>query len=208
MPKYKMVLFDSDGTLADTLPWLEAAFNELATRHGIKPISETDREALRPLSTRHLLQRLNIPLWRIPAFVAGMRRHMAGHIDEFSLFEGIAESLRQLHTSGVTLGIVSSNSRDNVRHILGPSAAFMSHYACGASLLGKAPKLRAALKASGLPARQAIYIGDEIRDAEAARKVGMAYGAVAWGYHSLSTLQAEKPEEFFTKPGEIGQKLA
>jgi phosphoglycolate phosphatase len=208
MPKYKLVMFDSDGTLADTLPWMEAAFNELAARHGIKPVSEADREALRPLSTRHLLQRLKVPMWRIPAFVTGMRRHMADHIAEFSLFDGIAESLHRLHESGVTLGVVSSNSRDNVRRILGPNAALISHYACGASLLEKASKLRAALKASGIPARQAIYIGDEIRDAEAARKAGAAYGAVAWGYHSLPILRARKPEEYFMKPAEIGEKLA
>jgi phosphoglycolate phosphatase len=207
MPKYRLVLFDSDGTLADTLPWLEAAFNQLAVKHGIKPVSEHERETLRALSARRLLQRLKIPLWRIPAFVAGMRRHMAGHIDEFSLFDGISESLRRLHGSGITLGIVSSNSRDNVRRILGPDAALISHYACGASLLGKAPQLRVALKASGIPARRAIYIGDEIRDAEAARKVGIAYGAVAWGYHSLPILREQNPEEYFTKPGEIGEKL-
>ena len=58
-------------------------------------------------------------------------------------------------------------------------------------MFGKAPKLRAVLKASGIPARQAIYLGDEIRDAEAAHKAGMAYGAVAWGYHSMDALRAQ-----------------
>lgn len=209
MPKYKLVVFDSDGTLADTLPWVANAFNELAARHGFSPVTEANREELRHLSARHLLQHLKIPLWKIPALVAGVRRLMAEHIAEFSLFDGISDSLQKLHESGATLGIVSSNSRENVRHILGPAnASLIRHYACGASMFGKAPKLRAVLKTSGIPARQAIYIGDEIRDAEAARKTGMAYGAVAWGYHALETLRNQNPDECFTEPREIGEKLA
>ena len=209
MPKYKLVIFDSDGTLADTLPWLAGAFNQLAAKHGIRPISEADHAQLRNFSARHLLQHLKIPLWKIPALVAGVRKHMAEHIHEFRLFDGIAESLRQLHSRGVILGIVSSNSRENVRHILGPeNATLIRHHAAGASMFGKASKLRAVLKASRIPAREAIYLGDEIRDAEAARKARIAFGAVGWGHHSLETLRDQNPEEYFTEPRKIGEKLA
>jgi phosphoglycolate phosphatase len=209
MPKYKLVVFDSDGTLADTLPWVASAFNKLATQHGFSPVTEADHKKLRTLSTRHLLQHFKIPLWKIPAIVAGVRKLMAKHIDEFSLFDGVTESLQQLHRNGITLGIVSSNSRENVRRILGPSnAELIRHYACGASVFGKAPKLRAVLKASGIPAREGIYLGDEVRDAEAARKAGMAYGAIGWGYHTLETLRAQDAEEYFTEPRQIGGKLA
>ena len=208
MPKYRLVIFDSDGTLADTLPWFMTAFNRLAGKHGFTRVTEADQERLRTATTLELLQHLKIPLWKIPALVSGMRKLMAEHIHEFSLFDGIAESLQNLQARGVTLGIVSSNSRENVRHILGPAnVSLIRHYACGASMFGKAPKLRAVLKTSGIPAREAIYLGDEIRDAEAAHKVGMAYGAVAWGYHPLKALQAQGTAEYFTKPKEIGEKL-
>jgi phosphoglycolate phosphatase len=209
MPKYKLVIFDSDGTLADTLPWLAGAFNQIAAQHGIRPISEEDHAQMRTLSARHLLQHLKIPLWKIPALIAGVRKLMAEHIHEFRLFDGIAESLGQLHSRGVILGIVSSNSRENVRLILGPeNATLIRHHASGASIFGKAAKLRAVLRASRIPARETIYVGDEIRDAEAARKAGMAFGAVGWGHHSLETLRNENSEECFTEPREIGEKLA
>ena len=157
MPKYRLVIFDSDGTLADTLPWFMTAFNQLAGKHGFTRVTEADQERLRTATTRELLQHLKIPLWKIPALVSGMRKLMAEHIHEFSLFDGIAESLQKLQARGIALGIVSSNSRENVRHILGPAnAALIRHYACGASMFGKAPKLRAVLKASGIPAREAI----------------------------------------------------
>jgi phosphoglycolate phosphatase len=208
MPKYRLVIFDSDGTLADTLQWVARAFNQVAAQHGIPLISEADHARMRNLSARHVLQHLKIPLWKIPALVVGVRKLMAEHIHEFHLFDGIAESLQQLHSHGVILGIVSSNSRENVRHILGPeNAALIQHHTSGASIFGKAPKLRTVLKASRIPAREAIYLGDEIRDAEAARKAGMAFGAVAWGHHSLETLRDQNPEECFAEPREIGEKL-
>jgi phosphoglycolate phosphatase len=208
MAKYKMVLFDSDGTLADTLPWASAAFNQLAERYGFKPVSAAEHEEIRHLSMQELLQRTEIPLWRLPALVTGMRKVMAEHVHEFSLFNGISSSLQQLSQSGVVLGIVSSNSAPTVRTILGPDiTALIQHFACSASIFGKAPKLRAVLRASGIAAGDTIYIGDEVRDAEAAHKVGMAYGAVAWGYHDLKTLRAQSAAEYFLKPIEIGQKL-
>jgi phosphoglycolate phosphatase len=208
MPKYKLVIFDSDGTLADTLPWVARAFNQLAAQHGLRPIDAADHARMGSLSARDLLQQLKIPLWKIPALVVGVRRLMADHIHEFRLFDGITESLRQLHSSGVILGIVSSNSRENVRHILGPeNAALIRHHAAGASMFGKAPKLRAVLKASRIPAREAIYLGDEIRDAEAAHKAGLTFGAVGWGHHSLETLRAQDADEYFAEPRQIGEKL-
>jgi len=208
MPRYKLAVFDSDGTLADTLPWAADAFDQIAARHGIKPLGEQKRKELRHLSARHLIAHLKIPIWKMPAIVAGVRKLMAVHIDEFSLFDGIAGSLRRLHQGGVILGIVSSNSTENVRHILGPAnAALIHHYGCGASMFGKAAKLRALLKTSRINAREAIYIGDELRDAEAARKAGMAFGAVAWGCHSLELLRTHGAAEFFNEPGEIGEKL-
>lgn len=204
-----MVLFDSDGTLADTLPWVSAAFNQFAAEHGFEPLSATDHETLRHLPMQEMMRRVKIPLWRMPALVAGMRKLMAGHIHEFQLFDGVAESLRALSKAGVVLGMVSSNSADNVRAILGPDLApLFRHFACSASILGKAPKLRSIARASGIPAGETIYLGDEVRDAEAAHKAGMAYGAVGWGYHSLETLRAHGAAEFFDTPSQIGVKLS
>jgi phosphoglycolate phosphatase len=208
MPKYSLVLFDSDGTLADTLSWFKTAFNQDAAQHGFKPMLDHEQEYLRGLTTREMLIHLNVPLWKMPRLLSSMRKAMAERIHEFSLFDGIAESLQRLAASGVVLGVVSSNSCENIRTILGPShAALIRHYACGASMFGKASKLRSVLRASRVPAKEALYIGDEVRDAEAAQKVGMAYGAVAWGCHRLETLRAQGAAEFFTEPREIGEKL-
>jgi phosphoglycolate phosphatase len=208
MPKYRLVLFDSDGTLANTLPWFKTAFNQGAVQHGFKPMLDDEQEYLRGLTTREMLAHLRVPLWKMPRILSAMRKAMAEQIHEFSLFDGIAESLQRLAGNGVVLGVVSSNSSENIRTILGPAnAVLIQHYACGASMFGKAAKLRMVLRASGVSASKALYIGDEIRDAEAAHKAGMAYGAVAWGCHRLETLRAAGAAEFFSEPKQIGAKL-
>lgn len=207
MPKYQLAIFDSDGTLADTLPWFRNAYNGVAARHGIPPLPDGSEEELRRLTSRELLARLKVPLWRLPGFIRGMRQLMAEHLHEFSLFEGIAPALHRLAANDVAIGLVSSNSWDNVRAILGPETATLVRYeACGASLFGKAAKLREVLRASRVPKQSAIYIGDEARDAEAAHKAGIAYGAVAWGCHALEILRPGAAETF-ERPREIAEKL-
>jgi len=112
--KYRLVIFDSDGTLADTLPWMRSIFNELAAEHGFRRVEPHEYERFRSLNGRALLRELDLPLWKLPRVVSSLRRRMAEHAGRLSLFPGISDSLCRLATSGVQLAIVSSNSRANV----------------------------------------------------------------------------------------------
>ncbi len=207
MARYRLAVFDSDGTLVDSLPWFTGVFNEVASQHGIQPVTAEEQAELRHLAGRELLRRMNIPIWKLPSLMTAMRRRMTAHAGEFRTFEGIPESLRCLAAGGVLLGIVSSNSDENVRRILGPElVGLMTHFHCGASMFGKPAMLKKLLKAAGVPAQESIYIGDELRDAEAAAKVGMAYGAVGWGYHDLDRLRATAALAFHD-PADIARKI-
>ena len=187
---------------------MRSVFNELAEEHGFRKVAPQEYEQFRDLHGAALLKGLELPLWKLPRVVSGMRRKMAAHAGGFALFPGISEALHQLARRGIALAIVSSNARANVERILGPAAALIGHYECGVSMFGKASKIRAAVQRSGVPAAQAIYVGDEIRDAEAARKAGVPFGAVAWGQHSEPALRAQCPAEFFSSPQEIAPKLS
>lgn len=202
--KYRLVIFDSDGTLADTLPWMRNIFNELADEYGFRRVEPHEQERLRNLEGRALLRELGLPLWKLPRVLAGMRHRMAAHQGELSVFTGITTVLQRLAESGVTLAVVSSNSAANVERILGPgNTRLISHFFCGASMFGKAAKLRRAVRVSSVLPEQAIYIGDEIRDAQAARAAGIAFGAVGWGQHDEQTLRNERPAVFFKRVEDI-----
>jgi phosphoglycolate phosphatase len=124
------------------------------------------------------------------------------------LFEGLPEMLRALDVGGVDLAIVSSNSAENVQRVLGvESASRIRWYECGASLFGKASRLRKVLARSGRRAAEAIYVGDEVRDAEAAASSGIAFGAVSWGYNSAGRLVQQAPVELFRDVPELVAKL-
>lgn len=206
--KYGLAIFDSDGTLADTLPWMRSMFNAMAVEHGFKQVDPLDYERFRDLQGVDLLRELGLPLWKLPRVVSSMRRRMAEHTGTFSLFPGIRDVLHRLAAGGVQLAVVSSNSRENVERVLGvENAKLMTHLACGVSMFGKAARLRQVIRGSAIPRQLAIYIGDEIRDAEAAEKAGLAFGAVTWGQHTEASLRAKSPTEVFTTVQEIADKL-
>lgn len=206
--KYRLAIFDFDGTLADTLPWMRSIFNELAVEHGFKRVEPGEYERLRDLHGVALLRELGLPLWKLPRVMSSMRRRMAEHTGTFSLFPGIGGVLHCLAAGGVQLAIVSSNSRENVERVLGAeNTKLFAHFACGVSMFGKATKLRDVIRQSAVQRQQAIYIGDEIRDAEAAIKVGIAFGAATWGQHSREALRAQNPTEIFSTVLEIGEKI-
>jgi phosphoglycolate phosphatase len=133
-----------------------------------------------------------------------MRQLVARDAHKIALFEGVDALLSSLAESGVTLAIVTSNSEANVRRILGQETATrIAHYACGASLFGKASKFRTIIKATSADPRRTIAIGDEVRDLEAARKAGLAAGAVGWGYATVDLLRAQRPDHLFLSMDDI-----
>ena len=206
--KYRLAIFDSDGTLADTLPWMRSIFNDLAEEHRFKRVEPHDYERFRDLHGTALLRELGLPLWKLPRVVSSMRRRMSEHTGQLSLFPGISEVLQRLAAGGIQLAIVSSNSRENVERVLGrENARLIAHFACGVSMFGKTAKLRQILRQSAVQPSGAIYIGDEIRDAEAAGKAGIAFGAVTWGQHREEVLRAQHPAEIFGTVHEMADAL-
>ena len=206
--RYRLALFDFDGTLADSFPWFLVIVNRMADDLRFRRIEEHEVEALRGQTPQQIMAHLGMPAWKLPRVAREYRRHMAREIGEVRLFPGVDELLRELSNRGIRLAIVTSNSLENVHQVLGPgNAALIHHYECGASLFGKRPKLRAVLRQSGIPAAEAIAIGDEIRDLEAAHAEGIAFGAVSWGYANPEALRVHDPKEVFASPEEILRKL-
>lgn len=200
----KLALFDFDGTLADSFPVFVGHLDEAARRFGFRRLGADEVERLRGLESRAILRELGIQPWKMPAIAAWMRGRMAEERARISLFPGIAAAIERLHAAGVGLGIVSSNDAATIRGVLGEAhARRFSHLECGASLFGKATRLRRAIRAGGVAPDEAIYVGDEIRDAEAARAAGVAFGAVGWGYARRDALRACAPAALFATTDEL-----
>ena len=181
----------------------------VAEEFGIRPVGEAERQALRACHPREVLPKLNVPLWKVPRIAGRLRQLKAQQAERLQLFPGVVELLRDLARRGIDRAIVSSDAEANVRRTLGPeTAALVAHYACGAGLFGKPPRLRGVLRRAGVRVQEAIYVGDELRDADAARAVGIAFGAVTWGYATPDALRALSPDRLFTSIEEIAPAIA
>jgi phosphoglycolate phosphatase len=206
--RYALAILDLDGTLADSLPWFRGHVNDVADRFGFRRVAEEDIGPLRRAGTREILARLEVPRWKLPMIARYMRRLKAAHLAEIPLFPGAGAMLRALREGGVRLALVSSDLETNARAQLGgANAALISDFACGASLFGKAAKFRRVVRLAGVAPASAIAIGDEVRDIEAARAVGLACGAVAWGYAAPETLRALEPDLLFERMEDIARVL-
>jgi len=180
---YKLVIFDFDGTLADSEAWFFDAFNSVGERYRLRKVDAEEIEELRGKSSREIVRRLGVPAWKLPLIARHMRRLARENTDGVALFRGVETMLERLSGRGALIGVVSSNAEETIRRTLGPRlSASIGYFECGASLFGKARRIRRILRRSGLAASEAIFIGDETRDVEAAREAGVAAGAVLWGY--------------------------
>jgi phosphoglycolate phosphatase len=207
--KYKLVIFDFDGTLADTFPWILSIVDEVADKYKFKKVERSELETFRTYDAGMLMKLHHVSFWKVARIASHIRARMAKDIEQIHLFAGMDRVLTHLAEKGVTLALVSSNSCDNVRQVLGrENAALIKYYECGVSILGKRPKFKKILRKSGMCPDETICIGDEIRDGQAARKNNLAFGAVAWGYATLDALITQSPQEIFSSVGDILEKIA
>jgi phosphoglycolate phosphatase len=204
---YSLVIFDLDGTLADSFPWFKSILNDVTDRYRLRQVQEHDIEMLRHASTREILDYLEVRWWKIPLIARYMRRLKTAHAASIPLFPGVDTMLTTLVAGGIRLALVSSDTEANARDKLGRSAALFSEFDCSASIFGKSQKFRRVVQRAGVDPKQVLAIGDETRDIEAARLAGISCGAVTWGYAAPRALIDRKPDLVFDRMEQITQAL-
>ena len=197
------IIFDFDGTIADSFADAVEIFFELNGHEGHVPPAELKR--LRGLSLWHAAEELQVRPWKLPYILMRGRRRMARRINHIKLHPGVAELIHQLYDGHHQLFIMSSNSKRNINHFLrryGLVDQFTAVYG-GAGIWNKARFLRRIVKRNRLPAADTWYIADEVRDILAAHEAGLPVVAVGWGYNTADSLQQHNPTALATKPGDI-----
>ncbi|MDY6937001.1 MAG: HAD-IA family hydrolase [Cyanobacteriota bacterium] len=203
------MMFDFDGTIANTLDSAIAIINELAPEFGYRRASSADVEKYRNLSSRELVRVAEIPLWQIPFLLRRVKKELNYKISTLSPIPGIIEVLQELKTQGVSLGILTSNSQENVYQFLRNNqmeTLFDSIYS-GTHLFGKDKVLKKILARETLKPQQLMYVGDETRDVDAAKKVGVKATAVSWGFNSATALVARDPDFTIDYPDQLIEVL-
>lgn len=203
----KVIIFDFDGTLADTLETLLAITNRLAAEFGYPHIDLEAVRTLQRLSSRDIIRQSRIPIFKIPFLLRRLKADLQQEIHQVSLFPGIAEALKEMHQQGHILGIVTSNSTDNVNtfldtHQLGHLFTFVCS---GTTIFGKHRVIRRILKQQGFDEDQVIYVGDETRDIESAGKIPIQIISVTWGFNTRQVLAQYQPDYLVDTPHELAR---
>ncbi len=203
--KFQTLVFDFDGTIADTLGETRIIFNQIAPDYGIRQVAEHELDGLRHLSLKQLLDHLDIPKRRVPALISRGTSMMRANITQLQLIPGMPKTLTELRRHVRSFGILTSNATPNVdlflrAHGLRDQFDFISSTS---KLTGKAKHLRAIRKTFSLGPQDLLYIGDELRDVKASQKAGVPIAAVTWGFNSRESLAASGPDYLFDKPADF-----
>jgi hypothetical protein len=135
---YDHIIFDFDGTLADSFAWFWRVLPEVTAKFRLRAIDATQRDKFREMPAREIMAHMGVRWWQAPGIAQYARWRMDEDIDTIAVFDGVREMLATLRRAGVRLAVVSSNSEANVRRVLGAeTSAHIEHFGCGAPILGK-----------------------------------------------------------------------
>ena len=200
----KTVLFDFDGTLADTLYEVVNIINSLSREFGYSKIKKKDIPKIRNKTAQEILKEAGISMFKLPFIVKRARLELNKVIEFLKPVQSIREVLLVLKKRRYKLGIVTSNSKENVEKFLKKNNFELFDFIySGSSIFGKHKLLKDTLKKQNLKPNEVIYVGDETRDIEAARKNQIKIIAVIWGFNSRKILENYHPDFLIDKPKEL-----
>ena len=198
-----LILFDFDGTLADTAPDLGAAANRQRIRAGLEPLP---LEVLRPYSSAGARGLLRCALNLTPTDeayeahrVQFLKDYEAAMTVDTCLFDGVPELLAQIKNEGMAWGIVTNKATYLATPIVKALglAQDCAVLVCGDTTAHSKPHplpLLHAAQQAGYNVERCLYVGDDLRDIQAAQAAGMPSIAAAYGYcgpeHPPETWQA------------------
>ncbi|AKG24108.1 HAD-IA family hydrolase [Calothrix sp. 336/3] len=201
----KVIIFDFDGTIADTVDALVSIANRLALEFGYIQITPEELAILRGLTSREIMKYSGISVFRVPFLVKKVKGELKSKIVDLKPIPGIEEALFNLHYQGYKLGIITSNSQENVTSFLKLNHldTLFDFIYSGVTIFGKTTIINNVLRQKQLKAKDVIYVGDETRDIEASKKANIQVVAVTWGFNSPEALASYNPNFLIEEPSQL-----
>ena len=183
------VLFDFDGTIADTISAGLEIINSHADYYGYKRL---DGDIKTHFSALQLVKMAEIKFWKLPYLIYQLKKKLSEKYDELQVLPEAPELIKKLNDAGYELGILTSNSLKTVKSFLKKYEldSFFTFLRTDVSLFGKK---KALAKAKKVINKKIVYIGDELRDIEACRKNDIPIVSIPWGLNSYESLEEHNP---------------
>ncbi len=196
------IIFDFDGTLADSLPLVIEIAEELL---GPLNLSVAEKTRLSNMSMRAVIKESGIPYSRILRLVVKGRTMLKQRMSELKIIPGLGKEIKTIKIEGYTLYVLSSNSESNIRSFLKRNelANYFSAVQGNIGLFSKTSALKKFLKVNKIDKSDCLYVGDEVRDIDSSKKLGIPIISVAWGFNGEKILKESGPDVLIKKPSDL-----
>lgn len=201
--KIKYIIFDFDGTIARSFPLIIKIYNRSYAKKYKLPTVK-DPEKIRDVSLNDLKNMTHLSIFRLFFAMRKIKKQFGKDIDDLEIEHGMLEVIKIL-SEKYRLGIISTNSEKNIAYFLKKykiEDKFEFVYAAD-TFSQKYGVLKKAMKKFKLNKENMIYIGDEVQDIVAAKKLGLKLITVPWGMNSEKLLIKERPDFIVKKPKDL-----
>jgi phosphoglycolate phosphatase len=203
MNNYKYIVFDFDGTIADSSALFVSIYNEIALKNGYQQLTQDNLQQLRAMSIPERCKMLGVPLYKIPFLFSAIIKKFNEAVPMLNFHEGMKELLLALADNKVKFAVLSSNSKANIDQFFKQNNVKCKQVYSSRSIFGKHVLINKFLKEKNLNPSQILYVGDELRDVIACRKSGVKMAWVSWGYDTAQTIANNKPDYLIDNPAQI-----
>ncbi len=191
----KTVIFDFDGTLADTEQWSLDIYNELAVKYNYKSYTLSEFEEMKKLPLSKIISMIDIPYTKIFVLLKEGQKILKKHINDVQAFnDDLKNVLIKIKELTGTIGIISSNTKKNIRRFCKNKDIENMNFFFSSPLFAKEIKIFRIINKYRLKPDEVLYVGDEVRDVESSRKAGIKIAAATWGYNNRSLLEKSNPD--------------
>jgi phosphoglycolate phosphatase len=199
----KTVIFDFDGTLADTVELAVRIYNQLSSQFKTEPLKVSEIPTLIKMGYYKAAKSKKIRWLIIPKLIFTASREMRRHMDEVKPYAGIVEAIAKLKAEGYTVGVLTSNQEELVNEFFEANKFPVFDFVTSEkSIFGKHKALKKIIQARAVEREEVIYVGDEPRDLTASRKAGVKFLGVSWGVASRDSFGGD-PDLVIDSPNQL-----
>lgn len=202
--KYKYVIFDFDGTLADTEEANFVIYQKLAEKYNLRNITMDELGHLKKMSAKDVMAYVELKKRYLPFLLKKGKNLLTQDIKNIRLCKpDIFHTIGILKDMGIKTAIITTNSKTNVKLFLEAHNADIFDIIASATMFGKESKMKRIVKKEKVKIEEVLYVGDEIRDIYAAKNAGIDIASVGWGYNTVESLKKHEPDYLIFEPSEL-----
>lgn len=208
--KERLLIFDFDGVILDSLPPFRAIFNQLASKYDIGEM-KTDHELSKLFRTNFFegVVGYGLEKSRVNDFLIDCRHKTFENLEKYKVFNGIQTALKKISQNNI-MTIASSNHDDVVNHFVDDNDIrnYFDLVYGGSKYKSKVDKINKFVEHFGISKNQTYYIGDTVGDIIEGKNAEVKTVGVCWGYHSAEEFAISHPDHLLREIDELVKLFA